>query len=92
MLGFEFDHVLTDEQLYDETLRDGVKRFQFDYKHRVTDGRVGPGTRERLVWCWRKLSISVVVVNKKLRRLSSVGTVAAVFHDVKCLLRDYHNR
>jgi murein L,D-transpeptidase YcbB/YkuD len=49
MLGFEFDHVLTDEQLYDETLRDGVKRFQFDYKHRVTDGRVGPGTRERLV-------------------------------------------
>lgn len=49
MLGFEFDHVPTDEQLYDEALRDGVKRFQFEYKHRVTDGRVGPGTRERLV-------------------------------------------
>lgn len=48
MLGFEFDNVPTDDQLYDEALRDGVKSFQVKCNHRVADGRVGPGTRARL--------------------------------------------
>jgi hypothetical protein len=32
---------------FDEPLREGVRAFQAKYKHRVTDGLVGPGTRER---------------------------------------------
>lgn len=48
MLDIGFDLVPTDNQLYDETLRGGVKKFQVKYKHRIADGRVGPGTRERL--------------------------------------------
>ncbi len=38
-----------DEHLYDEMLREAVSAFQAKYSHRVTDGLVGPGTRERLV-------------------------------------------
>jgi len=38
-----------DEYLYDEGLREAVRSFQTEYNHRVTDGLVGPATRERLV-------------------------------------------
>jgi len=35
MLGLELDHVPTDKQLYDEALRDGVKKFQFEVSDAV---------------------------------------------------------
>ncbi len=38
-----------DELEYDEPLREGVRAFQQKYKHRVSDGFTGPGTRELLV-------------------------------------------
>jgi hypothetical protein len=38
-----------DEELFDETLTRAVRDFQVRYHHRVADGAVGPGTRERLV-------------------------------------------
>jgi|SRR5664280_495715 len=49
ILGIEVRITPTDEHLYDETLREAVRDFQAKYGHRVTDGLVGPGTRERLV-------------------------------------------
>ncbi|MFZ2404552.1 MAG: TIR domain-containing protein [Methylobacter sp.] len=49
MLGIEFPRGTADELVYDETLRDAVRTFQSKYRHRVTDGFTGPGTRERLV-------------------------------------------
>jgi pimeloyl-ACP methyl ester carboxylesterase len=48
-LGIGLRTAPTDEQLYDETLKEAVSAFQAKYGHRVTDGLVGPGTRERLV-------------------------------------------
>jgi peptidoglycan hydrolase-like protein with peptidoglycan-binding domain len=39
----------TDDLLFDEALRGAVREFQSSQGHRVADGRVGPGTRERLV-------------------------------------------
>jgi hypothetical protein len=39
----------TDEMLFDEALTEAVREFQSRHGHRVADGRVGPGTRERLV-------------------------------------------
>ena len=39
----------SDEDLFDEGLREAVRSFQAAYRHRVTDGLVGPGTRERVV-------------------------------------------
>jgi hypothetical protein len=36
-------------ELYDEQLSEAVKRFQQEKGHRSTDGRIGPGTRSRLV-------------------------------------------
>jgi hypothetical protein len=49
MLEIKLDGHSTEEQLYDETLREGVRTFQSKYSHRVSDGLVGPGTREHLV-------------------------------------------
>jgi hypothetical protein len=49
MLGVEFPAAGSDELLYDTTLREAVRTFQSKYSHRVADGLVGPGTRERLV-------------------------------------------
>jgi hypothetical protein len=49
MLGIEIRDQQTDENLYDDSLREAVVTFQKNYGHRVTDGLVGPGTRERLV-------------------------------------------
>lgn len=48
-LGFKIKTSPADDQLYDESLRDAVRAFQSEYRHRVADGRAGPGTRERLV-------------------------------------------
>jgi len=48
MLGFELGDTPANDQLYDDTLRVGVRGFQVKYNHRVADGQVGPGTRERL--------------------------------------------
>jgi hypothetical protein len=36
------------DDLYDEHLRDAVSTFQTIYGHRLSDGCVGPGTRERI--------------------------------------------
>jgi len=49
MLGITVKPAASDEYLFDEPLREAVRAFQTKYKHRVTDGLVGPGTRERLV-------------------------------------------
>lgn len=49
MLGIEVRTTPTDEHVYDEALGAAVRTFQAKYGHRVTDGRVGPGTRELLV-------------------------------------------
>lgn len=48
-LDIEVGATPDDKLLYDQTLKDAVERFQDKYRHRVTDGVVGPGTRERLV-------------------------------------------
>ena len=50
MFKIDVDKPPADEKLYDETLKEeGVRRSQSKYGHRVSDGRVRPGTRERLV-------------------------------------------
>ena len=51
MLGVRFgkSSSVTDESLYEDTLKEAVQTFQARYHHRVADGLVGPGTRERLV-------------------------------------------
>jgi hypothetical protein len=49
MLGITFPRETADELVYDETLREAVRSFQSQRKHPVTDGFIGPGTRERLV-------------------------------------------
>lgn len=49
MLGIEIRATPTNEHIYDETLGEAVRTFQAKHNHRVADGRVGPGTRERLV-------------------------------------------
>jgi len=50
MLGVDSGSGLaTEVNMYDETLRDAVRTFQVNLGHRVADGLVGPGTRERLV-------------------------------------------
>jgi nucleotide-binding universal stress UspA family protein len=49
MLDVEVDESVEDEQLYDETLKVAVRSFQSKYRHRISDGIVGPGTREHLV-------------------------------------------
>jgi nucleotide-binding universal stress UspA family protein len=49
MLGVAVENSSNDDSLYDEALRDAVRIFQSAHRHRVADGRVGPGTRERLV-------------------------------------------
>jgi TIR domain/Putative peptidoglycan binding domain len=38
-----------EEDIYDDELKDAVRTFQIQYNHRVADGLVGPGTRQRLV-------------------------------------------
>jgi hypothetical protein len=49
MLGIDFPSPESDELLYDTALKEAVRTFQTKYGHRVADGLVGPGTRERLV-------------------------------------------
>lgn len=49
ILDIEVPTSTADEDIYDETLGAAVRSFQAKHGHRVTDGRVGPGTRERLV-------------------------------------------
>lgn len=39
----------TEADLYDENLKEAVRKFQTTFGHRVADGLVGPGTRIRLV-------------------------------------------
>jgi hypothetical protein len=47
LLGIEAEN--PDSDLFDDTLGDAVRQFQTRYRHRVTDGEVGPGTRRLLV-------------------------------------------
>ena len=49
MLKIELTASPTYEQVYDETLKEAVRTFQSTYGHRMSDGLVGPGTREHLV-------------------------------------------
>jgi hypothetical protein len=49
MLDIDFPAAENDELLYDTVLREAVRTFQTKYRHRVADGLVGPGTRERIV-------------------------------------------
>jgi len=49
MLDVDVDDSVEDEQLYDQALKAAVRSFQLKYRHRISDGAVGPCTREHLV-------------------------------------------
>ena len=49
MLGIPVNKGTTDELQYDEALSEAVRTFQVRFKHRVSDGLTGPGTRKLLV-------------------------------------------
>jgi TIR domain/Putative peptidoglycan binding domain len=48
LIGFD-SYISSSEDTYDDKLREAVRAFQLNYRHRVADGLVGPGTRELLV-------------------------------------------
>ncbi len=49
MLGVHVEQDQSDDLLFDSTLEAAVKRFQDEFRHRVSDGAVGPGTRRLIV-------------------------------------------
>ena len=49
MLGIPVESDPSDAQLFDKNLEAAVKCFQRTFHHRVSDGRVGPGTRQLIV-------------------------------------------
>ena len=49
MLGIDLPAAESDELLYDTALGNAVRAFQSKYGHRIADGLVGSGTRERVV-------------------------------------------
>ncbi len=49
MLGVDVEQHPSDDLLFDSTLEEAVKRFQDEFRHRVSDGAVGPETRRLIV-------------------------------------------
>jgi hypothetical protein len=49
MLGVNVEQHPSDDLLFDAALKSGVRDFQEKFRHSVTDGAVGPGTRRFLI-------------------------------------------